>query len=81
MTATVRFAGTGTNGGPALKPAAPQTHGLTVLGWVVVCFSSMPITMGFSGDGRAYAVVGLVMLGCGVAMVIVGKRLGRPGPG
>ena len=80
MTATVHVAGTGAHTGPTLKPAPPQTHGVTVLGWVVVCFSAMPITMGFSGDGRGYALAGLVMLACGIAMVAVGRRIRRPDP-
>ena len=77
MTTRVDLAGTGAHTGPTLKPAPPQTHGVTVLGWVLVCFSTMPITMGFSGDGRGYALAGLAMLAGGIAMVLVGKSLPR----
>jgi len=80
MTVSAQSAGTGMYAGPTLKSAPPQTHGLTVIGWVLVCFSTMPMTMGVSGDGRGYALAGLAMLGCGVAMVAMGRRLRRPEP-
>jgi hypothetical protein len=49
---------------------------MTVLGWVVVCFAAIPVVMGSSGDGAAYLWVGLGLLGVGVAMIVIGRRLG-----
>lgn len=77
MISSIQSAGAGVRPGGVGKPAPPQTHGLTVLGWVLVCFSTMPITMGFSGDGQGYALAGMAMLAGGIAMVLVGKRLPR----
>jgi hypothetical protein len=81
MSTRMQTAGAAPPGRPTLSPAPPRTHGLTVLGWVVVCFSSMPITMGLSGDGAWYGRVGVGMLLAGVAMVAIGRRLRRGEPG
>jgi hypothetical protein len=75
MISSIQSAGTGVRPGGLGKPVPPQTHGVTVIGWVLVCFATMPITMGFSGDGRGYVWAGLAMLTMGIAMVVVGKRL------
>jgi hypothetical protein len=77
MTVRVQAAGTGGRAGPVMTPAPPQTHGLTVFGWVVVCFSVVPLVMGVAGEGERYGLSGLVMAAVGALMVIVGKKL-RP---
>ncbi|MCU0302499.1 MAG: hypothetical protein MUC56_00350 [Thermoanaerobaculales bacterium] len=76
---TLQAAGGGPALRPSLTPAQRPSHGLTVLGWVVACFATIPVIMGSSGDGRAYLWAGLIMLVVGVAMILIGRRLGRPG--
>jgi hypothetical protein len=63
-------------GGPASP--APPTHGLTVVGWLVVCFAAAPLAMGAAGDGAGWGWGGLVMAVVGLALVLVGRRLRGP---
>ncbi len=65
------------DGGPT-SPSAPPTHGLTVIGWLVVCFAALPLAMGAAGDGSAWVRGGLGMLAVGLACVVIGRRLRRP---
>jgi hypothetical protein len=78
MTTTVQGTGIGAQPGGHQIPTTPQTHGTTVLGWLLVCFATMPVAMAISGDGRGYAWAGGTMLVVGLVMVAVGKRLRRP---
>ncbi|MEX1310273.1 MAG: hypothetical protein AB1Z65_07640 [Candidatus Sulfomarinibacteraceae bacterium] len=71
----IQSAASGLHAGPAMTPVPPRTHGITVLGWVTLCFSLMPVAMGLSGDGRGYGWAGLAMVGAGAAMVLIGRRL------
>ena len=66
--------------GPVMRPAPPQTRGITVLGWLLVCFSMIPLAMGATGDGAWIGWSGAAMLTVGVAMVVIGKRPGDVEP-
>lgn len=66
--------------GHPTQPSAPPTHGLTVIGWLLVCFAAGPLAMGAAGDGGAWGWGGLAMLAVGLACVQVGRRL-RPRSG
>jgi hypothetical protein len=70
----MQAAGTGMQTGPTMTPVPPQTRGLTVLGWLVVCFSVIPLAMGATGDGAWIGWSGAVMLAAGIAMVVIGGR-------
>ncbi len=61
-------------GGPA-SPSAPPTHGLTVFGWLMVCFAVAPLAMGAAGDGGLWGWGGFVMVAVGAACVVGGRRL------
>lgn len=74
MTLRMQAAGNGMQTGPVMRPAPPQTRGITVLGWLLVCFSMIPLTMGATGDGAWIGWSGAAMLTVGVAMVVIGKR-------
>jgi hypothetical protein len=74
MISRMQVAGTGLQSGPTMTPAPPRTRGLTVLGWMFVCFSVIPLAMGATGDGAWIGWSGAAMLTIGVAMVVIGKR-------
>jgi hypothetical protein len=60
--------------GPSMTPAPPQTRGTTVLGWLLVCFSVAPLTMGASGDGALIGWAGVAMVTAGLALVAIGRK-------
>jgi len=62
--------------GPPLSHhnSQPSTPGSTVLGWLLVCFSLIPLAMAASGDSRAGVWIGAALLLVGFLMVVVGKH-------
>ncbi len=74
MTVQMQTAGGGMKPGPVMTPAPPQTSGITVLGWLVVGFSVIPLAMGATGDGAWIGWSGMAMLTVGLAMVLIGRR-------
>lgn len=55
--------------------------GAAVVGWLVLCFSIIPVAMAVHGDGQVYTTVGLVMLGAGGILVLVSRLASRGGGG
>jgi hypothetical protein len=52
----------------------PQnTSGLSVIGWLIVGFSVIPLAMLAGGDGGIYGLIGLVMLAIGLGFVLIGR--------
>lgn len=64
--------------GGSVEP--PRTHGLTVAGWLVVCFSVVPLAMGARGEGFGVAEAGLVAAATGVVMIVLGRVLALRAP-
>ena len=62
---------------PSLPAQGPKTSGLVVVGWLVLCFAILPLSMSLHGDGRIYTDLGLAMLVIGAVMVAI-HRLGGP---
>lgn len=67
MSATVPRAGGASGASPS------PTSGLTVVGWLLVCFGSLPLLFGFHEGSTASLVVGAVAAGSGVLAVLVGR--------
>lgn len=74
MISRIETVGNAMQPGPTMTPAPPQTRGVTVLGWLLVCFSVIPLAMGATGDGRWIGLGGAAMLAAGAAMVMIGRR-------
>jgi hypothetical protein len=72
---------------PELQSASgngPKTPGIVIIGWLLLCFAIIPLTMAVHGDGRVYTHFALGMLVIGAAFVAI-PRLGwprgtKPGP-
>jgi len=60
-------------GGGIVEP--PRTHGLTVAGWLIVCFSVVPLAMGARGEGFGIGEGGLVAAAIGVVLIVLGRVL------
>ncbi len=54
----------------------PAGSGSALLGWLLLCFAVIPLTMAAHGDGPGYLVGGLVMTAAGCALIAV-ARLSR----
>lgn len=63
------------DGGPLGQ--TPRTHGATVVGWLLVCFSIAPLAMAAADRRASEAWVGAGMLTAGIASILIGRRLGR----
>lgn len=63
---------------------SPSTPGAAVVGWLLVCFAIIPLSMAAHGEGRGPVETGVAMLVLGLGMVIGSKILRRrgrpPGP-
>jgi len=59
----------------------PTTPGATVVGWLLLCFALIPLSMAAHGDGRVYVTTGLVMFAAGFALVVMARLLNRRGGG
>lgn len=79
MTATLPNAIPGqTSRGQGTSSQRPP-HGLTVFGWVVAILASVPMIMGAPGQGPPYFLLaGGLMLGAGLVMIAIGRRIGGP---
>ena len=62
---------------PSLPAQGPKASGLVVVGWLVLCFAILPLSMSLHGDGRIYTDLGLAMLVIGAIMIAV-NRFGGP---
>jgi hypothetical protein len=60
--------------GPTMTPVPPQTRGITVLGWLLVAFSVIPLVFGAHGEGAWIGWSGGAMLAVGVVLAMVGRR-------
>lgn len=65
--------------GHPVSDGRPAGTGAAVIGWIVLCFSIIPLAMAVHGDGRVYTTLGLVMLGAGGLTVAVSRLTGRGG--
>jgi hypothetical protein len=61
--------------------SGPATPGATIVGWVLLCFALIPLSMAAHGDGRVYVTTGLVMFAAGFALVVMARLLNRRGGG
>jgi len=62
---------------PMASGSGPKTPGMVVVGWLVLCFAIIPLSMAVHGDGRVYTCLALGMFLIGAALVAI-PRLGRP---
>ena len=46
---------------------------VAVLGWLLVVFAIIPLTMGGRGEGHTLLVAGGVMVAAGVVLVVLGR--------
>jgi len=56
----------------------PQTSGLTVVGWLLICFAVPPLAMAAAAYGSTYLWVGGGMVLFGAAMVLFGHHRRPP---
>jgi len=56
-------------------PSPSSTHGLTVIGWMLACFSVAPLAMAAVDRRPAAAWVGAGMLLAGIGAVVAGRRM------
>lgn len=69
---------------PSADGRGPTKPGMAVIGWLILCFAIVPLSMAAHGDGRVYTDVGLGMLGIGIVLVVIhrltsGPRVRKPG--
>ena len=62
---------------PHTGSGQPQTPGLSVLGWLILCFAIMPVSMAIKGEGPLYMWIGLAMVAAGLGMLLVERRVRR----
>lgn len=73
-TMTAHTAGMTTSGAGS-GPLVPRTHGAIVAGWLLVCFSIVPLAMAAADRKASEAWFGAGLLAAGVASVVIGGRL------
>ena len=56
----------------------PQTSGLTVVGWLLICFAVPPLAMAAAAYGVTYLWVGGGMVLSGAALVFLGRHRRPP---
>ncbi len=54
-----------------------QRPGMAVVGWLMLSFAIMPITMAAHGDGTIYSWTGLLMVAVGAGLVVATRRAQR----
>ncbi len=66
---------------PSTGGSARTTSGAAVVGWALLGFAVIPLTMAAHGDGRVYVTTGLAMFATGFALVVMSRFLNRRGGG
>lgn len=53
----------------------------SVIGWTLLCFALIPLTMAGHGDGHGYTIVGVSLGALSIVCIALGKLLGKRSSG